>query len=61
MIGAPRLRRTGLDVPHKTVDHPEHRLYESLAESEADSAHSRYNAPIRGLTSFERAVECASH
>jgi len=61
MIGAPRLRRIGFDVPPATVDHPEHRLFELLAESGADSAHSRYNALIRALTSFERAAECAIH
>jgi hypothetical protein len=61
MIGAPRLRRMGLDVPPKTVDHPEHRLYELVASSDPDAAHSRYNALIRALTSFERAAECVSH
>lgn len=57
-IGAPRLRRIGLDVP-PSLPSPEHRLYELLASSEADSAHSRYNALLRRLVSFERAAECA--
>jgi hypothetical protein len=57
-IGAPRLRRIGLDVP-ATLPSPEHRLYEMLARSESDSAHSRYNALLRRLVSFERAAECA--
>ncbi len=35
-------------------DSPEHRLYELLAVNESDSAHSRYNALIRRLVSFER-------
>jgi hypothetical protein len=68
LIGAPRLRRLGLVVsapppewsaaPHDPS--PEHRLYALLARSDADSAHSRYNALIRTLVSFERAGECVS-
>jgi hypothetical protein len=56
--GAPRLRRLGIDVP--SVEAPEHRLYDLLADEEPDSAHSRYNALVRRLVSFERALECAS-
>ena len=59
-IGAPRLRgRAGIEVPPGIPD-PEMRLYELLAESDSDSAHSRYNALIRRLVSFERAAECVS-
>jgi hypothetical protein len=57
-IGAPRLRRLGIDVP--AVPAAEHRLYDLLAREEPDSAHSRYNALIRRLVSFERALECES-
>jgi hypothetical protein len=57
-IGAPRLRRAGIDVPPHGFHRPEHRLYERLARSHPDSAHSRYNALIRRLVSFERAREC---
>lgn len=57
-IGAPRLRRLGIEVP--LLESPEHRLYDLLAESEPDSAHARYNALIRRLVSFERALECES-
>lgn len=57
-IGAPRLRRLGLDVPVLLPERPEHRLYEHLARGDEDSAHSRYNALIRRLVSFERAAEC---
>jgi len=57
-IGAPRLRAAGIVVPGTAFPEPEHRLYELLAASESDSAHSRYNALIRRLVSFERAVEC---
>jgi hypothetical protein len=59
-IGAPRLRgRAGIAVPTAIAD-PETRLYELLAASDSDSAHSRYNALIRRLVSFERAAECAN-
>jgi hypothetical protein len=56
-IGAPRLRRLGLAVP-PPVPSPEHRLYERLAREAPAAAHSRYNALIRELVSFERAAEC---
>ena len=59
-IGAPRLRRMGLPVPKNLPASPEHRLYHILSESDPDSAHSRYNAWIRRLVSFERAAELAS-
>ena len=59
LIGAPRLRRLGLDVPLDRSAGAEHRLYLRLAAVDADSAHSRYNALIRRLVSFERAAECA--
>jgi hypothetical protein len=58
-IGAPRLERLGIE-PRATTPAPEHRLYALLAKDDADSAHSRYNALIRRLVSFERAAECAS-
>lgn len=57
-IGAPRLRGLGLDVPD-VVPHPELRLYELLRSEDEDGAHSRYNALVRRLVSFERAAECA--
>lgn len=58
-IGAPRLRRIGIAVPDTTFENPEHRLYRKLSRSNSDGAHSRYNALIRRLVSFERAAECA--
>ena len=58
-IGSPRLRRSGIPVPECDSLGAEHRLYEMLARSDPDSAHSRYNALIRRLVSFERAIECA--
>ena len=57
LIGAPRLRQLGFNVPD-TPYFPEDRLYEKLAADDSDSAHSRYNALIRTLVSFERAAEC---
>jgi hypothetical protein len=59
-IGAPRLKSLGIELPELLPVDPEHRLYELLAKDGADSAHSRYNAFIRRLVSFERAAECAS-
>lgn len=57
-VGAPRLRSLGFAVPE--IPEAEHRLYELLARESGDGAHSRYNALIRRLVSFERAAECAS-
>ena len=57
-IGAPRLRRIGLPVPENAFPSPEHRLYLKLAESDSDSAHSRYNALLGSLASFANAAEC---
>ena len=59
-IGAPRLRRLGLSIFHPILPSPEHRLYEKLRASDPDASHSRYNALIRRLVSYERAAECAS-
>ena len=59
-IGAERLRRAGVAVPESLPPDPDHRLYELLAKDEPDAAHSRYNAMIRQLVSFERAAECAA-
>ena len=59
-IGEPRLRRLGLNLPEQLQANPEHRLYELLAMDGSDSAHSRYNALIRKLVSFERAAECVN-
>ena len=56
-IGAPRLRHLGMELPSSFAG-PEHRLYALLSLSDPDSAHSRYNALIRRLVSFERALAC---
>lgn len=57
-IGAPKLRRLGLQIPDKLPTHPEHRLYDLLAIDNPDAAHSKYNALIRKLVSFQRAIPC---
>ena len=59
-IGRPRLSRLGLSIPLPSLHSPEHRLYELLAERDGASAHSRYNAWLRRLISFERAAERAN-
>jgi hypothetical protein len=59
-IAAESLRRAGLAVPEAGIARPERRLYELLAETDPDSAHSRYNALLRRLVSFERALRCAA-
>jgi hypothetical protein len=55
-IGAPRLRRLGLEIS-EPLPEPEHRLYELLRAEHGDAAHSQYNALVRRLVSFERAAE----
>lgn len=56
-IGAPRLRALGFRIERPLAD-PERRLYERLSATAPDAAHSRYNALIGRLVSFERAAEC---
>ena len=56
-IGAPRLATNGIFIPGAKTEYPEMQLYLKLAEEDSDSAHSRYNALIRKLVSFERALE----
>lgn len=57
-IGAPRLINIGLDIPEHRPQDPERRLYDLLSQEDSDSAHSRYNAFLRRLVSYERAAEC---
>jgi hypothetical protein len=58
-IAAPRLAGSGVSLT-QSLPNPERRLYELLAREDPDSAHSRYNALLRRLTSFESALECVS-
>ena len=58
-VGAPRLRAAGLPVPQAAgwPEHPEHALYHAIGRSGTADSHARYNALIRRLVSFERALE----
>ena len=56
-IGRPRLLKLGFDLPYRFSECPEHDLYRQLGDSHGDAAHSRYNALIRRLVSFSRALE----
>ena len=58
IVAAPRLRQLGLQIADP-IPGGEHRLYELLSRTDPDSAHSRYNALVRRLVSFERALACA--
>jgi hypothetical protein len=49
------LRRAGLSLP-APFPMPEQRLYDLLSQQYGDAAHSRYNALIRRLVSYERAL-----
>ncbi len=58
LIAAPRLRRLGLEIPERTFSAPcEHSLYARLEERLGTGAHSQYNALIRRIVSFARALE----
>lgn len=65
LIGSHRLGNLGLPMPSERLiservdSDPEELLYDLLSRDDPDSAHSRYNALIRTLVSFERAAECA--
>ena len=58
-VGAPRLRDAGLDIPEPPpLEHPaEIALYLAIGVEHPEGTHSRYNALIRRLVSFERALE----
>jgi hypothetical protein len=57
-IASPRLTALGFVVGPRFED-AEMRLYRRLATEFGDSAHSRYNALIRRIVSFQRAAACA--
>ena len=61
LIGADRLRRVGLSIPHEPIDDPEHRLYALLAVEDSDSAHARHHALLRQLVSFHPAPDCPAY
>jgi hypothetical protein len=58
LVGAPKLRSLGIPVPRRDLAQPEIKLYQALASQDPDAAHSRYNALVRRLVSFERAAKC---
>jgi hypothetical protein len=58
-IGAPRLSQIGWPVP-SPLPAAEARLYARLRDQYGDTAHSRYNALVRRLVSFERAAALAT-
>jgi len=61
-IGARRLESAGVELPPLAplAEPAELALYRLLAEQGSDDAHSRYNALVRRLVSFEHALELAS-
>lgn len=58
-IAATRLGSAGSTI-HNPLREPEHRLYELLCRDNPDSAHARYNALLRRLSSYARAAECVA-
>lgn len=62
-VGAQRLRAAGLDLPcaEGWPEEPELALYAALGAEHGGDAHSRYNALLRRLVSFERALERRGH
>lgn len=56
-IGRPRLLELGFSLPYQFPASPERSLYQKLGDSHGNAAHSQYNALIRKLVSFMRAME----
>ncbi len=58
-VGAPRLRTLGLPVPEtpELPHQPEVALYSAIGQLYPEDAHSRYNALLRRLVSYERELE----
>ncbi len=61
LIAARRLRASGLDVPEGPTsrEQPGHVLYRKLVDSGTPDPYSRYNAILRRVDSFARALEGA--
>ena len=58
-----RLIQAGLEVPPSPTGpsgRPSHELYDLLAATHGNDAHSRYNALLRRIASFARAAEHAA-
>ncbi len=58
-MAALRLRTLGYPIP-APFENPELRLYHVLASQFGNGAHSRYNALVRRIVSFQRAAACAT-
>lgn len=56
-IGSARLRSAGVKLEGPVDPDADYRLYELLSQTHGDSAHAEYNAYLRQLVSFERAME----
>lgn len=58
-VGATRMRLAGLEIPPSPplAQPPEIELYLAIGAEHPEDAHSRYNALIRRLVSFERSLE----
>lgn len=56
-IAAPRLRASGFAVS-SPIENADLRLYHQLGTEFGNGAHSRYNALLRRLVSFQRAAAC---
>lgn len=57
-IATPRLVLLGIRIP-SALRHPEEQLFDRLITEHGHGAHARYNALIRRLVSFTRAVPLA--
>ena len=59
LIGGPRLRRLGIDVPNPRAENGpfEHQLYAMLEDLYGTDAHSQYNSLLRRLCSYSSALE----
>ena len=57
-IGSPKMRRCGIEVLVSDEDalEADHQLYALLGREHGNDAHRRYNALLRELVSFERAL-----
>ena len=57
-VASPRLQLLGVSVPQPIPD-AELKLYALLAERYGADAHGKYNALVRRMVSFQRALACA--
>jgi len=58
-IASPKMRRCGMEVrlSDEAALNADYELYDLLGQTHGNEAHSRYNALLRELVSFERALE----